>query len=695
MGTYRVTAKIGVGALFESYLGASDGGDQPVYLRRMVAPWSQTPGFVERLAVLAQYWRVLPREAVSELGEFGPGGDSLWVTQAIADGETLRAGLTALAARQQRLAVNEAVAIGVAAASALAAIHERSLNLHHGDVCATTLVLASTGHVQLTDFGIATALGAHPQQGCARSESAVFAPEQQAGKTVAASDVYRLGLVLLELLTGRLASGPPWVGMPDKLSTILAWMLARNPADRPSPRDVEQGLEHAASTAGWPIDSLTVQRVVTQLWPNRSPRRVPATGGTELQLRPTPGSVVAAAMNTPAGVAFARISTRKVTPEALAVEKDRVAAQAPRGGPIHPSRDTRVAEMLVAKQLLTATALQQAVAQAESLGASVNDTLLALSLCDEDAVIAVEAELTKTPVISSKRLLESKPTPEVLQRLRVQDAEALGAVPLAIRPGDQLVVAVRDPLKPNAIDSIQRATKAASVLAVRAGPAALARAVGAFYQDVDVEDPSSWLENTTGVSSGTKAETFGEAVTGLALDDADDGAMELEARGTLGSGAKASATLDDPQATLVEATLALLGEKGRQVQQLISLAGGVTRRLGASDSDVGRVRFCAAAIGVVNVASGKAPWEPLSAEHIAKVAGSGWRSVHELASRGLEVNKGPASDLAMLALQTTLIFTSAAGSPRPKAQTRANALQALKSRQFPQAVIDAVAREVS
>ena len=670
-----------------------------MWLRRLVAPWSQDAGFTDRFSVLAEQWRALSPEIVAPLIEHGTGADSTWVTQSLIDGESIRGLLGVLTAKQLRPQTNEVVALGIRVAAALATVHDLSHGFQHGDLCASTIHLTVEGQVLLTDLGIATAAGLTPQTGPARCEAHAVAPEQQGGKYFASSDVYRLGLVLLELVTGRSSPGSSWPGVPEKLATTLSWMLAKDPTQRPSARDAENALQVAADQSGWSVTSNDLVRFLSRLMPDRvSQTAIPPAGGTELQLKPAPErEAPLSPMMTPPGVTLARISTRKVTAETLAAEKDRAEKEAAaRAPPTPPWRETKVAEALIARQKLTAEQLREALAHAESVHSTVDDALISMGLCDEDLVIAAEAELTKTPVIASKRLLEARPPPEVLARLKAEEAEALNAVPLGLKGADQLVVAVRDPLQAELIEHLLKLTRAGSIFAVRAGPAALARAIGALYRGVDVEDPSSWLESASGAPVDTAPGAFAEAEPeGLELEPGPDpDSMELELRGTLASPSKSNATLDDPQAVLFDATLALLGDKGRQVSQLVALAGGLTRRLGASETDVGKVRFSAAAIGIVNVTAGRMPWDPLRVESVGPVAGSGWRSVHELVSRALELSRGPPSDLAMLALMSALVLSAAAGSAKPSGPALENAVQALKTRQFPRAVLEAVTREL-
>ena len=170
---------------------------------------------------------------------------------------------------------------------------------------------------------------------------------------------------------------------------------------------------------------------------------------------------------------------------------------------------------------------------------------------------------------------------------------------------------------------------------------------------------------------------------------------ELESRGTVPAAARSSATLDDPQAALLDAALAMLGERGRAASHFIALTSSLAKRLGASDSDIARVRFSAAAIALTNLSAGRAPWEPLHPETVSPVCGSGWRAVNELIARGLDMTQGPASDVAMLSLQTALLFSASGASARPVGLALATALGALRAKQFPKVMLEAIQREVS
>ena len=158
--------------------------------------------------------------------EAGTDDDQPYLVMELIEGEDLAARLR----RTGRLEPAEAARLGLDVARGLAVAHVRGIV--HRDVKPGNILLARDGRAMITDFGIARlaadAEGAVP--GTTLGSVQYFSPEQARGwTTTAASDVYGLGLVLYEAVTGRRA----WKG-----DTTAALAAVRIGAPAPSPRAV-------------------------------------------------------------------------------------------------------------------------------------------------------------------------------------------------------------------------------------------------------------------------------------------------------------------------------------------------------------------------------------------------------------------------------------------------------------------------
>ncbi len=157
------------------------------------------------------------------------------------DGESLRQVL----ARRSRLPWPEARVIAAGVASALAAAH--GAGVVHGDVKPSNILVGGDGTVRLADFGVARPL-ATSRPGV---YTAVFGTPAYAAPDARhdeRSDLYSLGVVLYEMLSGR----PPFAGdaealarlhrtaapdlalLPDEARELAGWLLAKHPGERPA-----------------------------------------------------------------------------------------------------------------------------------------------------------------------------------------------------------------------------------------------------------------------------------------------------------------------------------------------------------------------------------------------------------------------------------------------------------------------------
>jgi serine/threonine protein kinase len=130
-----------------------------------------------------------------------------------------------------RLAWREAVRVVAAIADGLSAVH--AAGVHHCDVKADNVIVASDARVVLADFSVARGLG---EKGRVEGTPGYMAPEQwRSGEVDDRTDVYGLGMVLLETLVGR-GTGrcdPRRYGrVPDALAAVALRCVATDPGDR-------------------------------------------------------------------------------------------------------------------------------------------------------------------------------------------------------------------------------------------------------------------------------------------------------------------------------------------------------------------------------------------------------------------------------------------------------------------------------
>jgi len=216
------------------------------------------------------------------------------------------------------IAPHEVARIGAQVATALAYAHTEGVV--HRDIKPGNVLTGAGGHVKLADFGIARLIGdtmRHTKTGQAIGTAAYLAPEQVRGRDVTpAADVYSLGLVLLEALTGerayqgppteaalaRLSSSPPipdW--LPEDWRALLAAATASDPAERPDAAALADRLRALAPGPGTgPADATRVMPAPMAQPPAPVPTPAqPRPGermGEWLRARPTDQRAISAAV---------------------------------------------------------------------------------------------------------------------------------------------------------------------------------------------------------------------------------------------------------------------------------------------------------------------------------------------------------------------------------------------------------------
>jgi eukaryotic-like serine/threonine-protein kinase len=250
-GRYRVERTIGSGGMALVVLARDTELDRPVAIKLLAENLARDAEFRRRFVREARLAAGLAHPNVARIFDAGEDGDRPYIVMEHVEGETLADVL----ARRGRVPPDEAVRLAIQACAGLQ--HAHDTGLVHRDVKPQNLLLRDDGTLKLVDFGIARAAETTrlTQAGTILGTAAYLAPEQAAGDEVtSAADVYSLGVVLYELLTGRtpytfetlaeladrsaadpirpIADLAP--GVPPALEDVVMRCLARNPAYRPS-----------------------------------------------------------------------------------------------------------------------------------------------------------------------------------------------------------------------------------------------------------------------------------------------------------------------------------------------------------------------------------------------------------------------------------------------------------------------------
>jgi serine/threonine-protein kinase len=256
-GDYRVDVPIGSGAFGTVYRGEHPVIGKAVAIKVLNQRCSVDPTMVARFVAEARVVNTIGHRGIVDIFAFGqlPDGRHFHVMELL-QGDTLQD----LLARRGHLPLAEVLNVLEPVARALDAAH--AAGIAHRDLKPANIFLANDSdgfRPLLLDFGVAKLLfdeaeGHHTETGATVGTPAYMAPEQCLGGTVGPrSDVYALGVVAFELLTGRLPfeatsrfgwmaaqlnDTPPLVHtlrpeLPASVSTALAAMLAKAPEDRP------------------------------------------------------------------------------------------------------------------------------------------------------------------------------------------------------------------------------------------------------------------------------------------------------------------------------------------------------------------------------------------------------------------------------------------------------------------------------
>jgi serine/threonine protein kinase len=279
---YQIEGRLGSGGMAVVYRARDLMLERSVAVKILREDFSSDPAFRERFRQEAKAAANLSHPSIVTIHDFGLDAGHLFIVMEFVPGTDLKT----LLQSHGRFNIEEVIPLIIQASAGIGYAHRAGLV--HCDIKPQNLLITPDQRVKVTDFGIARALATiHPEEhsSVVWGSPQYFAPEQAAGMAPSpASDVYSLGVILFEMLTGQLpfnASNaaelslqhrtlpPPSLrqfnpAIPPALEQIALKVLAKEPSARYRTADqlgrVLMTFNHSTSVLSLPeINSISLQ----------------------------------------------------------------------------------------------------------------------------------------------------------------------------------------------------------------------------------------------------------------------------------------------------------------------------------------------------------------------------------------------------------------------------------------------------
>lgn len=254
VGPYEVEKRLAIGGMAEVFVARRTGPhgfSKRIALKRILPQFAKDADFVAMFIEEARLAAHLDHPNIVHVFDFGDYEDNLFLAMELVDGTNVNRLLRAVYLRGETVALDASLHIAAQTARALAYAHQACdeagtpLHIVHRDVSPANILLTRSGHVKLSDFGIAYVAMAdrRTEDGRVRGKLGYMSPEQVRGEPLnGRSDVFTLTTVLAEMLLAE-----PLFGTGSELDVLLRirnvdlGVLERSA--RPIPADVRKLLE--------------------------------------------------------------------------------------------------------------------------------------------------------------------------------------------------------------------------------------------------------------------------------------------------------------------------------------------------------------------------------------------------------------------------------------------------------------------
>ena len=215
-GKYFLLDRVGEGGMADIFRArgvTSDSNGRLLVIKRIQAAYNNNAEFLQMFKSEVQVTMRFTHPNIVQLYESGEESGQQYIAMELVDGKNLRQLLNKLANKQMRLPISASCFVVEQTAAGLHYAHSfkdritgEALNVVHRDVSPQNILVSYDGNIKVIDFGIAKATtnGEATRAGVIKGKLSYLSPEQVMGEVLdARSDVFALGIVLWELLTGK------------------------------------------------------------------------------------------------------------------------------------------------------------------------------------------------------------------------------------------------------------------------------------------------------------------------------------------------------------------------------------------------------------------------------------------------------------------------------------------------------------